>query len=151
MRCDRLLGEHGLREDSRRTRREFAARTEAQREERDETALKALRRGWFLGAEDYLGRLVERVERIPGRRRYREKAATDVELAERIVRAGMRELGLEEKNLSGLRKSDPQKLEIAHRVRRETAMELRWIGDRLAMGSFSHVSNMLRQTAKSED
>ncbi|MDQ2867372.1 MAG: transposase [Verrucomicrobiota bacterium] len=147
LRCDRLLGEHGLSGGSRRVRREFAARTEAQRRLGDEVSNQPLRRGWFHGAEDYLERLVERLGQIPKpkRGRYRGSPATDLEVAERIVREGLREFGLQERGLAKLRKSDRRKVAIAHRVREQTAMELRWIGERLAMGGASNVSNVLRQ------
>ena len=50
MRVDRLLGEHGLQQDSPEARQEFERRIEARRlEPGDQEALKALRRGWCLG------------------------------------------------------------------------------------------------------
>src|SRR6516165_6322669 len=47
IRVDRLLGEHGLQQDTTVARQEFERRTEARRlEETDPEALKGLRRGW---------------------------------------------------------------------------------------------------------
>ena len=54
IRVDRLLGEHGLQQDSATARWEFALRTEALRlKPEDEQELKALRRGWCLGSEQF--------------------------------------------------------------------------------------------------
>jgi hypothetical protein len=52
MRVDRLLGEHGIGQDSAAGRQEFERQMERRRREAlDEEALKPLRRGWYLGSE----------------------------------------------------------------------------------------------------
>ncbi len=52
IRVDRLLGEHGLQQDSVAARQEFERRTEARRAvPGDEATLRALRRGWCLGSQ----------------------------------------------------------------------------------------------------
>jgi hypothetical protein len=52
VRVDRLLGEHGLQEDTAANREEFERRMEARRlEEADPEALKEFRRGWYLGTD----------------------------------------------------------------------------------------------------
>ena len=65
--------------------------------------------------------------------------------AERLVRAGLRALGWTEKELSKRRKGDKGKVKLARRLRAETTMTLRWIAGRLQMGSWTHVSNLLRE------
>jgi hypothetical protein len=40
-------------------------------------------------------------------------------------------------------KGDKQKVRMAARLRRETTMSLKWIAQRLAMGSWTNVSNLL--------
>jgi hypothetical protein len=48
MRVDRLLGEHGIQQDTAAARQEFERRLEARRlEETDPEALKVLRRGFI--------------------------------------------------------------------------------------------------------
>ena len=42
-------------------------------------------------------------------------------------------------------KSDPQKVRIAARLRRETTMTLEWIADRLCMGAASHAATLLQR------
>jgi hypothetical protein len=46
-----------------------------------------------------------------------------------------------EKDLSKRRKGDKAKVKLARRLRSETIMTLRWIADRLQMGSWTYVSN----------
>ncbi len=72
------------------------------------------------------------VERVQGCRR-----------AERMVRLGMKELGWDEPELAGRRKGDPDKVKLAGRVRQETTMSLQWNANRLKMGSWTYLSNLL--------
>ena len=54
--------------------------------------------------------------------------------------------------LRGRRKSDPQKIRVAARLRRETTMTLEWIADRLCMGAATHVASLLhRQSQKAQN
>jgi REP element-mobilizing transposase RayT len=63
MRVDRLMGEHGLRQDSAAARREFEKRMEARRsEESDPEEFKPSRLGWNLGSEPFRVELLERME-----------------------------------------------------------------------------------------
>ena len=60
---DRLLGEHGLQEDTAASREEFERRMEARRlKETDPEALKVLRRGWCLGRKEFKSQMLEKVE-----------------------------------------------------------------------------------------
>jgi REP element-mobilizing transposase RayT len=151
LRCDRLLGEHGLEKESRRHRLEFGRRTEARRLENNAEDA-AIRRGWRYGAEDFLVRLLDKVVKSP-REHHRalERNETDREKAERIVRDSLADLGWRQQDLRRRRKSDRTKVLLARRVRSQTAVSLRWIADRLEMGTWTHVSNLLRENVKSED
>src|ERR1035441_7979532 len=60
MRVDRLLGEHGIGQDSAAGRQEFERQMERRRLEAiDEEALKPRRRGWYLGSEQFKGQMLE--------------------------------------------------------------------------------------------
>ncbi len=97
-----------------------------------------------------MARLIDRFEKpVTEHHRAEERIQTDEELAERIVRAGMKELGWDEKELRRRRKGDQNKLSIATELRCSTSVNLKWIARRLQMGSWSHVSNLLRTEAKS--
>lgn len=90
LRVDRLLGEHGLRGDTARTRREFSRRMEQMRLDPQQSVDETMRGGWKLGAEDFADWLSEKLAR-PGRRgeRARERRVTDQALAERLVKEGL--------------------------------------------------------------
>lgn len=64
IRCDRLLGEHGLHRESRRSRLEFGRGTEARRLEANADH-EAIRRGWRYGADDFLARLLDKIAKAP--------------------------------------------------------------------------------------
>ena len=61
----------------------------------------------------------------------------------RIAQEELDALGWAAQDLQGRRKSDPQKVRIASRLRRETTMTLEWIADRLCMGAATHVASLL--------
>ena len=63
IRVDRLLGEHGIQEDSAAGREQFEQRMEKRRfEETDPEVFKDLRRGWFLGSESFKREALARME-----------------------------------------------------------------------------------------
>jgi REP element-mobilizing transposase RayT len=146
LRCDRLVGEHGLLKDSRRSRLEFARRTEHRRVEPNDPSAQQIRRGWSFGAEDFVARLLDR---IPGsvseHHHARERSQTDEQRAEAIISARLKQLGWGKADLGTRRKSDPKKVALARVLRSQTTMSLKWIARRLEMGSWTYVSNLLRQ------
>lgn len=146
LRCDRLFGEHGLVKESRRTRLEFSRRMEQRRMEPNDPSAGRIRRGWSFGAEDFVARVLDH---IPGsvseHHQARERSETDEQKAEAIVSARLKKLGWGKTELAARRKSDRQKVALARVVRAQTTMSLKWIAGRLEMGSWTHVSNLLRQ------
>lgn len=146
LRCDRLFGEHGLLKDSGQSRLEFARRMEQRRVEPNDPEAERIRRGWSLGAKDFIARLLDR---IPGsvseHHHARERSETDEQKAEAIISEGLKKLGWGKRELTARRKSDPGKVALARAVRSQTPMSLKWIARRLEMGSWTHVSNLLRQ------
>jgi hypothetical protein len=77
-----------------------------------------------------------------------ERAETEEQKAERLVRRTLGQLRWEEKDLWRRRKSDAKKVLLARRLRSETAVSLKWIAARLHMGTWTHVSNLIRQCQK---
>jgi hypothetical protein len=75
----------------------------------------------------------------------RERSERDEQKAEAIISEGLKKLGWGKRELASRRKSDPEKVPLARAVRCQTAMSLKWIAQRLEMGSWTHVSNLLRQ------
>jgi putative transposase len=146
LRCDRLFGEHGLTKESRRSRLEFARRMEQRRFEPNDPSAQQIRRGWSFGAEDFIFRLLERMPgKVSEQHHARERKQTDEQKAEAIISARLKKLGWAKADLVTRRKSDPQKVALARDLRSQTTMGLKWIARSLEMGSWTHVSNLLRQ------
>jgi DNA-binding CsgD family transcriptional regulator len=64
-------------------------------------------------------------------------------MAERIVEAELKRRRWNESSLSGRRQSDAEKVKIALRLRRESIMTLKWIAQRLQMGTSTHLNHLL--------
>ena len=142
LRVDRLLGEHGLKKDTARSRREFERRMKVARLEPGQE--ESMRRGWKLGAEDFRDWLADKLARR-GRKgeRARERSETDTALAERMVVEALAKVRWREMDLAIQPKGHRVKIKIAQQLRRQTPMSRQWIADRLKMGSPSYVSNLL--------
>jgi len=157
LRVDRLLGEKGIPKDSAAGRREFARLTEQRRREDLTQEFKPVERGWYLGSEEFRQELlaVAAGQMRPGHYGS-ERRETEEAHALSMVREEMRRVGWDEKALRQAGKGDSWKVRLAARLRRETTMSLKWIAQHLAMGSWTHVSNLLgaarkQETLKSED
>ena len=156
LRVDRLLGEHGIGEDDPRGRLEFSRRVETLRTmERQSTpeeqlAMVALRRGWRLGAEDFLARLVVRLEGSAKPVKHRpgsgpERRENEQQRGERLVASMLAERGWSEKRLRAERKGHPVKVAMAKQLRAQTTLTQQQIAGRLRMGSRSYLNNLLLQ------
>jgi hypothetical protein len=148
-RVSRWLGEMGIAKDSAVGRKEFERRMELRRREEEPEGWKALRRGWCLGdkafRKELLGQMAERV----GASHYGSEVGESAEeKAQGILAQEMRRLGWGEQDLGKHRKGDPRKVKIARRLRQETTMTLKWIAERLRMGTWTHVTNRLYHLKK---
>ena len=144
LRVDRVLGEHGIGEDSAAGRIEFQARMEARRREGESAdGFAQVRRGWKLGASDFLQRLAERLGR-PGQKHElaRERDQTDEQRAEQLVRGWLKAVGWTDADLAVRPKGDREKVELAVRLRQQTPMTRQWIATRLHIGSASYVPHL---------
>ena len=66
-----------------------------------------------------------------------------MEKANRLVNEELRRLNWTEKELAQRPKGDKQKVEIARMLRQQTTMTLKWIAQRLHMGSWTYMSMTL--------
>jgi len=154
LRVDRLLGEKGIAQDSAAGRRELARQMELRRAGEESADYRVIRRGWCLGDETFRQELLLAASERVGTNHYgSDRSQSGEERAKRMVAEEIKRLGWESGDLTRRRKGDPQKVNLARRLRAETTMSLAWIAGRLHMGSWSNVSNRLRTTksAKSED
>ena len=148
VRVDRLLGEHGLQQDTAESRRQFELRMEARRlEQGDEQQLKALRRGWYLGSQDFKNQMLEQMEGKLGEHHSGELHWETAELkAERLISEELRRLGWQEADLQSQPKNEPGKLAIEARVRRETTLPIKAIAQRIQLGSSKSANARLHAT-----
>jgi hypothetical protein len=154
LRVERLFGEHGIGEDTARGRQEFERRLETRRAQENDAEWAGVRRGWCLGSEEFRRQMLER---IGGRLRdhhggqLRQESAEGK--AEGIIAAELSRLGWGAQELGQRRKSDPAKLALAARLRRETTLTLKWIAARLNLGTWksARVRLNLFERAKEKD
>ena len=147
LRMDRVLGEHGIPEDNRSGRLEFARRMEAIRNERDtQASQEGLLKGWRLGSEEFVARILDQIE---GKTTVNHSAIVRAEVmnqrAERLIAEGLAKEGWTASRLIQERKGHPVKVALAKRLRSETTVTLAWIANRLHMGRWTYVSSLLRQ------
>lgn len=149
LRVDRVLGEAGIPQDSIAGRREFERRMRERAGQEQGADYKSLRRGWCLGDKVFRQELLAQMAEKVGPNHYgAERQESGEEKAERIVAEELKKRRWTETSLRSRRKGDAEKVTIAVRLRQETIMTLKWIAQRLQMGSWTHVSNRLLETAK---
>ena len=144
LRVDRVLGEAGIPKDSPAGRRELGRRMEVRRWEQDEEIWKQVRRGWCLGDDEFRAELLAAMKR--GNSEYiagDEIKESEQHKAERIVKGELTRLKWTDKDLRQTPKGEKRKIRIARRLREETTMTLKWIAERLNMGTWTHVANRL--------
>jgi hypothetical protein len=60
-----------------------------------------------------------------------------------LLEADLGRIGWTEAQLAKRRKGDPQKLEMALHLRKQTTMTLAWVAEHLQMGTKTHLSHLL--------
>ena len=141
----RVLGEHGVAADTAEGRQEFEERMEACRaQETDGAEWEPLRRGWCLGPETFRQGLLERMAGRLGEHHAGELRRESAQAkAERIIAEELQRLGWKEADLKQRNKSDPEKLAVAARLRRETTLTIKAIAGRLHLGSWKSATTRL--------
>ncbi len=154
---EKVLRAFELAEDG-RGRRAYVAWLEARAAnhggEIDEEAMKALRRGWYLGKPDFQQRLIGLFDKKP-RKKTRANGAHESHgkaEAERLAVEALSALGIssDRKDLEGMRKGDGAKVLVAALLKKKTAMGNSWIAERLGMGHHGSVSRLVAAASKSE-
>ena len=150
LRVDRLLGEKGIPRDSAAGRRQFALDMERRRTEELAMDHGEIRRVWCLGSEEFRQELLAAAgKRVGPSHHGGERTETGIQKAERIVQEELGRLGWRADELSTRLKGDKAKVRLAGLLRKETTMTLKWIAERLHMGSWTYVSNLLQAKAQS--
>jgi hypothetical protein len=121
-----------------------------------EAAWKCLRRGWYVGGEDFGLVLIARVQAALGSKRRGSntglpQTAHDQEQAERMLEAGMKLLGLETADLSNLPKGQTEKQVLAWWwLYGRTTVTRRWLAQHLRMGYETRVSQAVGWVASNQ-
>jgi len=144
-----LLGEYRIPQDSAAGRRVLEQAVEEQRAAEAGTEYKAIRRGWCLGTKSFRKELLAQMtERIGAEHYGEERLATDVEKAERVIREELKARRWQESDLAKRAKGDIGKVKMAGRLRAETLVTVKWVADRLCMGTASYANNRLYRWRK---
>jgi hypothetical protein len=145
-RVDRLFGEMGIARDNPPGRREFEAQTEARRAAENSDDWRLLRRGWCYGNREFRRRLLDQIESTPQARFPEPRRISAQEKAEDVIAEELARRHWTQADLATRLKGDPEKVQIARRLRRETTVTLKWVASRLHMGAWTYLANSLYAT-----
>jgi hypothetical protein len=117
---------------------------------------KALRRGWYLGSENFRDRLTKLLAKVIGGKQKGtyfgdERRAHDEVQAERLLQKGLKALKLGEQDLQSGTKGMPEKQVLAWWLRTSTTVNRKWISDHLRMGDLSRVTKAINVVNLSRD
>jgi putative transposase len=106
---------------------------------------RALRRGWYVGGESFFDQLKEKLGAIvAGKKRESHsggaRRAHGETAARMLLASGLAALELSQADLEGLPKGAPEKTVLAWWLRERTTVPLRWVGQMLAMGHYTRVT-----------
>jgi hypothetical protein len=149
---DWVLGRWGGKDNARGRRAYREALERRAAEEQDAGAsnqgmLKALRRGWCFGSEEFRQRTLELMASGAKKPSGAIRAAHNEQEAERLVAAGLEAVGLAVGDLAQAAKSDPRKIAVAAVVKSRTIVGNEWIARRLSMGAAGRVSRYCSEAA----
>src|SRR5207245_1086133 len=107
------------------------------------------RRGWCLGGEQFKNQMLEKMEGKLGDHHSGElRRETAQAKAERILSQELDRLGWKQSELADRPKSDPAKLAIAARLRKETTLPLKEIAARVHLGTSKSANTRLHHWMK---
>lgn len=148
---ERLFAACGLAGDSPEDREAFVRALEARRPAPEPPEWRALRRGWCCGDAAFRAALLDQLQTGASVARHGMLPREAQEhLGRRILAEELVRRGWSEAELASRRKTDPQKVAIAGRLRRETTLSLRWIAGTLRMGSLNTLRNALLATGRTD-
>jgi hypothetical protein len=159
----RVLGNLGLKDDrvGRESYEEYLQerirelRTKAGRK-RYRVTWDAIRYGWCLGGGEFEDGLVNRLKGVVSGRRRESYSGPEMMRhedgeAQRLVKAGLRLLKLDESRLDELKKGALEKRLLAWLVWDRTGVGQRWICERLKMGAAGNVGRYIQEVRQSRD
>jgi REP element-mobilizing transposase RayT len=147
-----VLGSYGLGRDRSLERRkyrdelEFKAReiTRGIRDEEEQAEWDALRRGWYIGGDNFRDRLIDHMEAaVSGRKQEslggRMVRAHDESAARLLLEKGLKYFKLDEEQMKVLPGKDIRKQGLTWLIRSQTSMKNEWVIETLGMGNRTSV------------
>jgi len=151
-----VFGALDLPDERSRARKRYAGWMEARVREalereptgKEQEVWRQLRRGWYVGGDDFRTRLMEWAKRVvTGKKRESYTSASlhrhDEAAAERWLAEGLVRLELTASDLAKLRQNDAGKQGLAWLLRSRTVVSDAWIVERLHMGHRSNVGRAI--------
>jgi hypothetical protein len=127
----------------------FEKQTEERRRLDCPEGIRQMRRGWYLGDEEFRRELLAQMEGKMGRHHGGAERRESAEAkAEKILKEELKRLGWDPQELKSRRKGDPGKVQVARRLRQETTMSWPWIAASLAMGAAGYAADCVRELLK---
>ncbi len=151
LRVDRLMGEWGIETDSSAGRQRLEQAVEERRGAADGEEFNPIRRGWCFGRVAFRQKLLARMrEWIGADHDGKGTTKTAVAKAERIIAEELKPRGWKRAHLRATPKGDAVKVALAARLRKETALTVDWIAERLEMGTPAYLNHLLYCLRKSK-
>lgn len=115
---------------------------------------RQIRRGWYMGGEEFKTSLLDRLSTElavdkPTPVRGEAIQEHNARAADRLARAGLQALGLEESDLATMQKGAPEKYALARLLRCSTSVQTGWIKRRLAMGAATNFAARIKEIERS--
>ena len=111
----------------------------------------SIRRGWFFGSDGFRDELLDKRDGVIGIKGKRESfdgeetRLHDNQEAEKILKAGLEALGLDDPALESMKKNCLEKCCLAWLIRKRTCVPNEWIKQHLHMGKATNFSALLKR------
>jgi putative transposase len=122
-------------------------------------AMRALRRGWYLGEDTFKDKLMNLLDEATSKLKRKKSSISGAAQsqhneheAENIIQRCTQAWGMqpEQAAMEALKKADERKVKIAALLRQKTSVKNLWIAERLSMGDGSRVSRLTGEFKKSK-
>ncbi|MEI7730715.1 MAG: transposase [Verrucomicrobiota bacterium] len=137
----RLFQQAGLSDDA-AGRAAFEKTIEQRRETFRAEEWNHIRRGWCFGSAEFRYHLLKLAQNPEAGFTVPRKEAGPVK-AEEMLAQQLAALGWTEQDLKTRAKGDPVKISLARRLREETTVSLKWVANRLRLGTWTYLANNL--------
>ncbi len=120
-------------------------------DEEEKKQWSKIRRGWYFGTHDFRDELLNRLDNIIGisgkRASYNgyEVKAHDIAEAEKLLKEGMKRLGLSDRELKKLPKGSTEKKALVYSIKHRAVVKNQWISDHIYCGHPSNIAGFMQE------